>query len=267
MKECSIADDYCGPGYYAKGLCKKHYDRKRRQENPQAGRDASKRARIKHPEKKKQRGRDWYSKNSEKVKAKAAAWKKANPERAKELNAQSRKRNIGTSQAARANRRAREVGALGATSPAEWQEILTHFKRKCVYCGIAQKRMHRDHVIPLSKGGTNWPQNLVPACFSCNPAKANSSLEEFYERCVRNGTSKHWNPEVKARLWNLFEAQALAPSTGHSPSRNPLKNQGQSTRLARGLSDYQRFTFRRVPPSSALTRPLPGPMNPWSLSC
>ena len=40
---------------------------------------------------------------------------------------------------------------------------------KCWMCGIAAECT--DHVKPLSKGGSNWPANIRPACISCNARK------------------------------------------------------------------------------------------------
>jgi len=31
---------------------------------------------------------------------------------------------------------------------------------------------HIDHVKPISKGGSNWPANLRPACEPCNLRKS-----------------------------------------------------------------------------------------------
>jgi len=36
-----------------------------------------------------------------------------------------------------------------------------------------------DHVIPVARGGSNWPANLVPACNSCNSKKHAKLVEEF----------------------------------------------------------------------------------------
>ena len=44
------------------------------------------------------------------------------------------------------------------------------YRPACHYCG--GKATTRDHVVPRSRGGTNKPQNLVPACEPCNKAKA-----------------------------------------------------------------------------------------------
>ena len=43
----------------------------------------------------------------------------------------------------------------------------------CHYCQrkFAFKQLTLDHVVPLSRGGTTSPGNVVPACRSCNKAK------------------------------------------------------------------------------------------------
>lgn len=50
----------------------------------------------------------------------------------------------------------------------------------CIYCGQTYKRnqLSRDHVIPLSAGGTDSWQNVVTACRSCNNKKAGKTPEE-----------------------------------------------------------------------------------------
>ncbi len=53
------------------------------------------------------------------------------------------------------------------------------FKRDgyvCAYCGSNQNLVV-DHIYPLSRGGTDDPDNLVCACKKCNAAKAGRLLE------------------------------------------------------------------------------------------
>jgi len=38
-----------------------------------------------------------------------------------------------------------------------------------------------DHSRPLSRGGTDYLRNLVPACIECNRSKRNLSSREFEE--------------------------------------------------------------------------------------
>lgn len=36
-----------------------------------------------------------------------------------------------------------------------------------------------DHIRPLSRGGSNWPDNLACACASCNRSKNDKTLDEW----------------------------------------------------------------------------------------
>jgi hypothetical protein len=64
-----------------------------------------------------------------------------------------------------------------------WKEISkTIFKRDnytCKYCGQIGGRLEVDHVIPISKGGTNDLSNLTTSCRKCNRQKKDMSVEEF----------------------------------------------------------------------------------------
>lgn len=48
---------------------------------------------------------------------------------------------------------------------------------RCEYCHTSEHWQYIpftiDHVVPLSKGGTDDPENLALACFHCNRRKAN----------------------------------------------------------------------------------------------
>ena len=56
---------------------------------------------------------------------------------------------------------------------------------RCQYCGRGtpelrpRESLTRDHLIPLSRGGTNAWTNVVTACSSCNTRKANRMPSEI----------------------------------------------------------------------------------------
>ena len=49
---------------------------------------------------------------------------------------------------------------------------------KCVICGSTEN-ITIDHIVPITKGGTNDIDNLQPLCKSCNSSKNNKTMEEF----------------------------------------------------------------------------------------
>lgn len=57
--------------------------------------------------------------------------------------------------------------------------VLEKWGRSCVYCDATGVPLNLDHVVARSRGGSDRPSNLVPACVGCNRAKGNSPVEDF----------------------------------------------------------------------------------------
>lgn len=59
--------------------------------------------------------------------------------------------------------------------------ILERDKRKCTYCfvDVAEDSYVLDHIVPISKGGTNKKFNLVASCQGCNQRKQDEDAIKF----------------------------------------------------------------------------------------
>lgn len=62
---------------------------------------------------------------------------------------------------------------------AEWVRMKNRFNHCCAYCGKKPKRLEKDHVVPLSRGGRHAIANIVPACRRCNQQKKDKFLVEW----------------------------------------------------------------------------------------
>ena len=76
----------------------------------------------------------------------------------------------------------RKRNATGTCTEAQLQARIDFYGRRCYLCGcdwdaLPKQDQTIDHVIPISKGGTNWPVNLRPACRTCNTQKRDKSFE------------------------------------------------------------------------------------------
>lgn len=60
--------------------------------------------------------------------------------------------------------------------------IIKRDGKKCRYCGNLLGPFHIDHVIPISKGGSDDMNNLVVACQSCNSRKKDLDLTVFLNK-------------------------------------------------------------------------------------
>lgn len=84
----------------------------------------------------------------------------ASPEKAKKLRAAASKKS--------GVRR----GAEGYFSADDISRILKMQNYKCAWCRKSLRNGHHvDHILPIAKGGTNWPKNLQCLCPTCNLSK------------------------------------------------------------------------------------------------
>ena len=105
---------------------------------------------------------DWYYRNKNKCRAAAQRYAKKFPEKQK----------------ARVHRRrARVKNAPGAFNADQIKQVVSLFGGKCAYCGGAYEAI--DHVVPLSRGGTNYIANIRPCCTTCNSSKGSKLLSEW----------------------------------------------------------------------------------------
>jgi hypothetical protein len=92
-------------------------------------------------------------------------------------------------------------------------EIFARDGFTCRYCGrqADQTILHVDHVIPVSQGGTNDPENLVTACADCNLGKSDSAIQQAApSESDRLRLAQEMNEQVAAAKKAAESAQARA---------------------------------------------------------
>lgn len=65
-------------------------------------------------------------------------------------------------------------------SAPEWLSIQKKYNNRCFYCG-RQTKLTKDHVVPISRGGSDTLDNIVPACMRCNRLKSAITIGNFKE--------------------------------------------------------------------------------------
>lgn len=73
----------------------------------------------------------------------------------------------------------RKRAAGAAYTKAEWDALCAKYNHRCLCCG-ATRKLTVDHVVPISKGGSNTIDNIQPLCISCNSSKGVQVIDYRY---------------------------------------------------------------------------------------
>lgn len=117
-----------------------------------------------------------YERHREKLVAKSKAVYAADPERAKARITEWKRRNPEHARALRHAHKAKIRNTNGTYKAAHWKAMCAWFGNRCLACHVVAPLVV-DHVIPLSRGGTNTIDNLQPLCATCNHRKYANTVD------------------------------------------------------------------------------------------
>lgn len=162
-------------------LCKAAAERRRNLENPEKYKARYKENYQKSKERHDEKMRQWYKAHSIEHREQGKRWYQQNPAYNTAFMRKWRKENPEKAKAAKQRRRALRVKAQGSHTEKDVRHMRECQRDRCYYCGkeFENGKYHVDHVIPLSRGGSNSPDNLVLACPSCNVQKNNRLPHEW----------------------------------------------------------------------------------------
>lgn len=159
--------------------------------NPDKVKEAKAKWNKEHPEKARERSKAYYQLHKHKMLEIAKAWAKVNPEKCKEYSKtyrdSTKEEKLAYVQAWRmanpgkvaqycTNRRAAQEGADGQFTSEEFTALKNFYGNICLACKKPAK-LTADHVMPLSKGGSNSIDNIQPLCGPCNSSKGTKSTD------------------------------------------------------------------------------------------
>lgn len=90
---------------------------------------------------------------------------------------ENRQRSFDTASRYHSKRKASE----GFHTRQEWEDRKALYGYQCAYCHKKLIRLTKDHIVPISRGGTDFIYNIVPACKHCNLTKHTKDLLRWPE--------------------------------------------------------------------------------------
>lgn len=175
-------------------------------------REAMRRWRAEHPNEARALMAAWYAAHPGYERQKSQQWRDANPERSRELALLSYYRNYAKRKALREQRRdllrerakawrlahleqdaaksrrrfARKRGAAGSHTLAQFRALCEQNGWLCTYCSclLTTRTVTEDHMVPITRGGSDDISNITLACTSCNSRKYTRTYDEFMSQEV-----------------------------------------------------------------------------------
>lgn len=88
-------------------------------------------------------------------------------------------------QTARLRRKEREANAIGSHSRYEFRNVIRKQKELCFWCAASLRdetgkiNATEDHLVPLSRGGSDSIHNIAATCNTCNAEKGDMTAGEY----------------------------------------------------------------------------------------
>ncbi len=128
----------------------------------------------------KKQDKDWRDKNKEALSKKHRELYAENPQLYIERTREWTKKNPKKRRANAMKHYSLKKNARGRFSDADITKLLVEQDGLCTYCRCDISQTYTiDHITPLSRGGSNWPDNIQLLCHSCNCSKNNKTHEEY----------------------------------------------------------------------------------------
>ena len=131
--------------------------------------------------------RKHYELHRDEVLARSKKWGEENPEKVRQAKANNSRK-----------RRAAKHASPGSFTVEEFKALCDAYGNRCLACGATDVPLEADHVVPLTRGGSDEIGNIQPLCGICNRKKFVSVID------YRSG-------------WFVEEANAVV-ATGYSLS-------------------------------------------------
>ncbi len=113
---------------------------------------------VEYVTKRKKERKRYYINNKDKVKERNRIWRQNNPDKQRYITGNNW------------SRRKELLSTKGEHTLEEWLEVKRLCNYRCNECGVI-KPLTEDHIIPLSKGGMDFIDNIQPLCKPCNSRK------------------------------------------------------------------------------------------------
>jgi 5-methylcytosine-specific restriction endonuclease McrA len=110
--------------------------------------------------------RDYYERNRQEVVPRSKKWAEEDADKVRVAKANNRRR-----------RRAAKNASKGHFAVEEFDALCPTYGYACLSCGATDRVLEADHVVPLTKGGSDEISNIQPLCGECDRRKFTAVID------------------------------------------------------------------------------------------